>query len=616
MDTGFVAALAVAVPAAAACWEAWHDSGSIAAAAAHGFLPYAMLAAAVLAVVAWSGTAVRPSAPAAGAVALLALLAVWAGISLEWSPVPSLARDEGLLTAFYAIALALPLVALRTPSRRLAALALATSVLAVFTILAAGDIGSSSNATRLFDYGRLYFPITYANAQGALFALGLWPALLFASRPAGAIAWRALWLGAAVLFLSAATLAQSKGTTLGLAVSGVLVLALSPTRLRLTVVVAIAGAIEAVAFRPLTEPYRHETLHTVHTAGLTVLAAGLCGVAAGVVYAVLDRRVSLSPVRHRQVARVVAAILAAAFVAGAVAFLEVEHHPVHFLQAKWASFKHFNPNAGGSTHLTALGSNRYDFWRVSLIEFERHPLNGCGARCFGPAYLTLGRSSETPARAHSLPLEVLAEQGIVGFALLAGSLTLVGLLLTRGTRRSMLTATAALGAFVAWLVQACVDWTWTFPAVTVPAFVLAGIGVAGSTARPLARPLPGLVAPLCLAVALLAFLPPWYAQRLTDQALAGRSRDPASSLRLAHRLDPISTAPLIAEAALASSSRDQLRYLREAARREPRVVQTQYFLGSVLLNTGHKAEARRVFEHAAKLDPRNQAVARALRLSR
>jgi cytochrome c-type biogenesis protein CcmH/NrfG len=124
------------------------------------------------------------------------------------------------------------------------------------------------------------------------------------------------------------------------------------------------------------------------------------------------------------------------------------------------------------------------------------------------------------------------------------------------------------------------------------------------------------VAPVCLAVAVLTFLPPWYAQRLTDRALEGGSRDVAASLRLAHRLDPVSTAPLIAQAALASSSSDQLRYLREAARREPRVLQTQYFLGSVLLNTGHKAEARRVFEHAAELDPGNQAVARALRLAR
>jgi Flp pilus assembly protein TadD len=46
------------------------------------------------------------------------------------------------------------------------------------------------------------------------------------------------------------------------------------------------------------------------------------------------------------------------------------------------------------------------------------------------------------------------------------------------------------------------------------------------------------------------------------------------------------------------------------------VLQTQYFLGSVLLNAGRKTEARTVLEHANSLDPGNPVVARALRLAR
>ena len=134
--------------------------------------------------------------------------------------------------------------------------------------------------------------------------------------------------------------------------------------------------------------------------------------------------------------------------------------------------------------------------------------------------------------------------------------------------------------------------------------------------RSLARPVTGLAAVGCVVLALIAFLPPWYAARLTSEALQGASPDAPSSLRWAARLDPVSTAPLVAEAQLAPSVSAQLGYLRKAARREPRVLQTQYFLGSVLLNAGRKAEARRVFEHANSLDPGNQAVARALRLAR
>jgi hypothetical protein len=612
----FIQALPVGVVAALACWESWHDSGSVAAAAAHGFLPYAVVTALLLAVVTWSGATGRPTRASLVAVGLLGALAVWAAVSLLWSPVPSLARDEALLTAYYALALALPLVGLRTAEARLAAAGLVTAVLAVFTVAVALKVGLSADAIRLFPGGRLYFPITYANAQSAQFALGFWPALLFASRRTGSVAARALGLGAAVLFLSAATLAQSKGTTLGLAVSVVVVLTLSQARLRLLVPLLLCLAIEAVAFRPLTEPYRNETLQTVHTAGLAVLIAALAAVIVGIVYARLDDRVRLTESRRRLAGRVVAVLTLAAVVASAAAFVAVERHPVRFVQSHWASFKHFDPSAGGATHLTALGSNRYDFWRVSLIEFQRHPVEGCGARCFGPEYLVLGKSGETPARAHSLPLEVLGEQGLVGFVLLMGAFAALLGMLARGARRLALTSTAALGAFVCWLVQASVDWTWTFPAVTVPAFLLAGLGAAAVAQRSLARPVPAAAAAACAALALIAFLPPWYAARLTKEALQGSSPNAAASLRWAQRLDPVSTAPLIARAQLASSVADQLRYLRAAAKREPRVLQTQYYLGSVLLNAGQKAQARRLFEHADSLDPGNRAVARALRLSR
>jgi hypothetical protein len=383
----------------------------------------------------------------------------------------------------------------------------------------------------------------------------------------------------------------------------------------LLVVLVLCAAVDAVAFRPLTEPYRHETLDAVHTAGLTILIAGVVGVIAGVAYVSLDRRVTLSAGGRRLAGRIVGVLTAAAILIGAVGFVAAEPHPVAFVQGKWASFKHLDPNAGGTTHLTTIGSNRYDFWRVSLIEFERHPVNGCGARCFGPAYLVLGKSSETPARAHSLMLEVLGEQGLVGFALLAGALGLLLTLLVRGARRAVLPATAGTGAFVCWLVQACVDWTWTFPAVTVPAFLIAGIGAAAVAQHRLAPPLPAAIPAACLVLALLAFVPPWYAQRLTDEALTGRSSNAGRSLRWAHRLDPLSTAPLIAQAALAANVTDELRSLRAAARREPRVLRTQYFLGSALLNAGRRTEAHSVFLQANALDPGNPAVARALRLS-
>jgi hypothetical protein len=606
------AALA-AVLVAAGCWEAWHDSGSIAAAAAHGFLPYAVLAALVLAVVAAAGATALPRRAVLATLGLLGGSACWAAISLTWSPAPSLARDEALLTAFYLVALATPVLSLTTAAARTTALAALTGVLGVFTLAVAVRVGFTAGALSLFQSGRLYFPITYANAQAALFALGIWPALLFATRARGALVTRALGLGGAALFAAAALLTQSKGTTLGLAVSLLAVVASSPLRLRLLPAAAVVAAIEAAAFRALTGPYRNQDLASVHAAGRAVLLAGAAGAVAGGVLALADRRLHLTDRQRRLAGRAVAALALLVVVAGAVAFVARERHPVAWTEARWASFKHFDPNAGGTSHLTALGSNRYDFWRVALVEWKRHPLTGCGARCFGPEYLILGRSTETPARAHSLPLELLAEQGLIGFALLIGALGTIAALLVAGARASTLTATAALGGFVAWLVQCCVDWTWTVPALTVPLFVLVGIGLAAESRGALRPAVSRGAGAVAVLLAVLVFAPPWLAQHLVDQAL--RTGNPAP-LRWARRLDGISTAPLVAEAELARTSAQQLQLLGEASRREPRVLATQYFYGSVLLNTGHRAAARQVFRGALALDPGNPAVEHALRLAR
>ena len=68
--------------------------------------------------------------------------------------------------------------------------------------------------------------------------------------------------------------------------------------------------------------------------------------------------------------------------------------------------------------MSGLGSNRYDFYRVSLDEFTAHPVGGIGADNFQQQYLRHGRSSETPRYPHSVELRTLAQTGIVG-ALLA-----------------------------------------------------------------------------------------------------------------------------------------------------------------------------------------------------
>src|SRR5438045_2623115 len=111
-DTGTAArVLPTAVLAAAVLGLTWLETGSTIGA---DWLPYAFVAALLLAVVLVSGEPSRLHSRELVALGAIVALAGWEALSISWSAVPPLARDEALLTLFYAIALLLPLLTLRT----------------------------------------------------------------------------------------------------------------------------------------------------------------------------------------------------------------------------------------------------------------------------------------------------------------------------------------------------------------------------------------------------------------------------------------------------------------------------------------------------------------------
>src|SRR6266516_926741 len=115
-NAGNAARVLQTVVLAAVSWGlAWLATGST---AAPDWLPYAFLTALVLAAALIGGTALRPRPRELAVVGALVALAGWEALSIVWSAVPDLARDEALLTIFYAIALLVPLRG--TPERLLA----------------------------------------------------------------------------------------------------------------------------------------------------------------------------------------------------------------------------------------------------------------------------------------------------------------------------------------------------------------------------------------------------------------------------------------------------------------------------------------------------------------
>ena len=293
---------------------------------------------------------------------------------------------------------------------------------------------------------------------------------------------------------------------------------------------------------------------------------------------------------------------------GAVQAARHVDDPRDFASEKWESFKLLPTTETGSSHLLSLGSNRYDFWRVSLGGFADHPVAGIGGRGFGAVYLQEGRSTETPVRAHSLPLDVLLETGIVGFALLAGFFVLLVVGLWR--RRDAVAGVAALGTLAYFSVHASGDWIWTFPAVGAPVFLVLGIALASDEARPLPRPAALAAGTAAVAAALLLFAPPWLSERVTERALAGSSA--TADLVWARRLDPLAIEPLLAEARLATDPDQAVAPLERAAAKEPRNATVRYLLGVAYAEAGRPREARAELLEARRLYPGSEEIARAL----
>ncbi len=605
-DAGvLVRPLPVLATTAVALTLAWRLDGSI---LAPDWLPYATVVALLAATVFFSSAGRISRLPLFSAT-FLAALGAWTGISAYWSPVPALARDELLLISLYALSLVLPALTLETERSREVALtgvafALGASAIAIALVARFG-----ASPGDLYSSGRLTAPVSYVNAQAALFLVGFWPALAVAARRGVNAVVRAFALGFAVAMLAGWLSTQSKGGAIAIVISAVVVFAAAPGRLRLLVPALAAVVLVAPQYDGLTgsfgasgadAPARH--------AGQVALVLFLVGLTAGGAYAFIDNRLTVPPRLRRQAAIAVATALVITAGVGVVQVASRVDEPRSFLSEKWASFKQLPTRETGSSHLLSLGSNRYDFWRVSLGGFAEHPIAGIGGRGFGPRYLQQARSNETPVRAHSLPLDTLLETGVVGIVLLLGFVVVAAIGIAR--QLGTLAGTAALGTLAYFGAHASGDWVWTFPAVGIPVFLVLGIALAAGESRPL-RGRTALIAGVgAVAVGLLLFAPPWLSGRITDRVATHDA--PAADLVWARRLDPLALEPLLVEARVASTPAQAVAPLERAVAKEPRDVAARYLLGLAYLEAGRNEDARAELLEARRLYPRGVEIARAL----
>jgi O-antigen ligase len=389
-------------------------------------------------------------------------------------------------------------------------------------------------------------PVGYHNAQGILFAVGTALALgqLESRGPE-----RAAAAAAAASCLAGTLLTQSRGAVAALCVVAFVHVLLRPTPARTLRVAALASGGLVLARRlehvdaSLVE--RHAAGPALHSYVLATCAFALAAAA-----------VAAMPLRLRRLPRGVRSGLATAIPLAAVAaVLALAPGRVETLAAQLRSDA---PPAtpAGSTRFTSLSLNgRRDAWRVAAAMIEERPLLGSGAGSFARRWTRERRLTQLYIRQpHSIVLELAAELGAAGLAAWCGFLACVGVAVCRARTAARRSALLALGAF---LLEAALDWTWSFPGIVVPVLLVTGAAAGGPS---LARTRAGTVAALALAAvaAAAAFALPWAARHELQAAAAARALDGTEAWRRADRargLAPTDPAPVTFEARLAEAAR-------------------------------------------------------------
>jgi hypothetical protein len=409
----------------------------------------------------------------------LALLAAFAAASMAWasSAEGAFAELDRILIYLGIFTLVVLMTRRGDAARWSDGLALgitAVGLLALTSGLFPGSIGPKAPPVFFPGENRLSYPVNYWNGLAILVGIAF-PLLLRA-----ATAERPGWArGLALVPIPALTaviyLASSRGGA-ATALAGVVVFMLLTGRripaLAASIVagLGVVGAVmvlvarHALADGPIGSSAASGQGHSA------ALVLALLGFGCALVYAAWCTVEPRGPLR---MSRATAAGLATAGLA-VLAIGVVVAHPVQKINdfSKLPSQDGVSASDFTKGHLlSANGSGRWQLWASALDEWKQKPLAGGGAGSYESWWAQHGSLRKFVRNAHSLYLETLGELGVIGFVLLmsafAAGFVGAGRRLLRTVAEERTTIAALLGALVAFMVGAGIDWMWELTIVGV-----------------------------------------------------------------------------------------------------------------------------------------------------
>jgi tetratricopeptide (TPR) repeat protein len=405
-------------------------------------------------------------------------LTAWTWLSLLWTESTVQTTLEGFrMLAYLGVAAALLLVV-----RRATTPALLRGVLAAITLVAAYGLATRLFPDRLGSYDpiatyRLSEPLGYWNGLGVFCAIGALLALgiLARDRPLAA---RCLAAVAFTILVTTIYFTFSRGAWIALGLGFLAAFALDPRRLQLAVALIVVGvpagisiliASSSEALTVQDSPLSSAVEQGQEVAVIVVIFSLLAAAAvAGLAFA--ERRF----VPSRQVRIAFAGVLALLATAAFLGTFARFGGPVELVDRAYDAFTTTPTQQSANLEerlFTFTGSYRAELWEEAWDDFRANAALGSGPGTYAQ-YWNLHRPIPHIVRdAHNLYLETLAELGPIGLALLL--LALGAPLVAAVAARGEPLAAGGLGAYVAYLGHAAVDWDWELPGVTVPALACA-----------------------------------------------------------------------------------------------------------------------------------------------
>ncbi len=563
------------------------------------------------------------SIPAKVTLGALCFLSLFELASALWSPLPALAVRYAWHDFLYLALFSLGLVVTRLLRERsewsLGPVAVAGIVVGIATVVV---LATGTDVTHyLHEDGTLRFPVGYRNANAAFWMVCLWPALALTC---GDSDWRlrALFTAGGTMLVQLDVLSQSRGSLPAAALAALLFIVFSRDRLRAALMMALVTlpALPAVPTLLDVFQYGHYNAGAIpllrDSARAIGLTTALSLVVALVVLGVGEPRVSLPSGFRVWLARGLAAVAAIAVLVGVGAFVARHGGPTGFIDQRIKEFDRVGyPNLDNQSvrYGANVGSNRHDFWRVSVDEGLEHPLAGGGGGAFQVDYMQHRRSDETPEDPHSVEALMFSELGFPGlialFCFVIGAIVCAVRTRLLGGAHAIVVA-GAVAAAAQWFAGASWDWLWNYPAITAPAIFLLGAAAApalGEVVGPLRRGL-GALGAAALFVATVCAVPLFFSARYLSRGYSLAADEPVAAITAfgkAAELNPLEVESLDAKASLQGGRGETeaaLATLAEARDRAPEDFLAQYLTARELAATRPIA-ARAALRRARDLNP-------------